>query len=209
MFSLQRTLGRDADFCRLLEDISKGAVESVDCLRELLVKCTPAPTLEDFANARRKDKEILGEINLLLTRALVTSFERDDIEALSEALYKIPKTIEKFAERYIVHYVQIQDFDFSRQLILVEQAASTVHEMVHAFGAFAGVKEIKRINSRIQRLENEADDVILQLLQKLYQPGFPPLKAFILKDLIELNEKVVDRCRDAGGIITRICIKNA
>jgi hypothetical protein len=30
----------------------------------------------------------------------VTALDREDIEALNSALYKIPKTIEKFAERY-------------------------------------------------------------------------------------------------------------
>jgi uncharacterized protein Yka (UPF0111/DUF47 family) len=81
--------------------------------------------------------------------------------------------------------------------------------MMQAFRANAGVAEIKRLDARIQRLENNADDVILDLIEKLYEAAFPSLTAIILKDLIELNEKVVDRCRDASGVIARIVIKNA
>ena len=33
------------------------------------------------------------------------------------------------------------------------------------------------------------------------------VRPIILKDLIELNEKVVDRCRDASGLIVRVVLK--
>ena len=35
----------------------------------------------------------------------------------------------------------------------------------------------------------------------------PTIQGIILKDLIELNEKVVDRCRDASVVIARIVLK--
>jgi uncharacterized protein len=209
MFSLQRNLGRDADFCRLLVTTVAESVKSVKALKELLANQSSVPNLEVMAEARRKDKEIVAEISELLSRALVTSFEREDIESLSESLYKIPKTLEKFAERYVIHRAHIRDYDFTPQLVLIEQAVSTIQQMLQAFADAASVKEIKRFDSTVQRIENEADHVILELLQKLYHPDFPPIKALILKDLIELNEKVVDRCRNASQLITRIVIKNS
>jgi uncharacterized protein Yka (UPF0111/DUF47 family) len=51
--------------------------------------------------------------------------------------------------------------------------------------------------------------VLLELTQKFYEPGFPALKAVILKDLYDLNEKVVDRCRDAGNVISHVVLKNS
>jgi uncharacterized protein Yka (UPF0111/DUF47 family) len=35
-----------------------------------------------------------------------------------------------------------------------------------------------------------------------------PLKAVFLKDLFELLERVIDRCRDAGNVINQIVLKN-
>ena len=58
-------------------------------------------------------------------------------------------------------------------------------------------------------VESEADDLILEYTRGLYAPDFPALKAIILKDLFELNERVVDRCRDVGNVITNIVHKNA
>ena len=209
MFSLQRILGRDDEFCALLEASAQEGVVSVSSLREALERPDGTPSLDALVVARRNDKAIMAKLADLLTRALVTSLERSDIEEMAEALYKIPKTVEKFAERYLLTLEQVREFDFSRQLMLMEEAVRSVKEMVQASRAGAGLSEIKRLNARIQRLENSADDVILDLVERLLRPDSPTLQGIILKDLIELNEKVVDRCRDVSGVIARVALKNS
>ena len=209
MFSLQRLLGRDDEFCALLEASAGEAVASVAALKAALFDPATVPSLDAFTATRRKDKVIKSDIADLLVHALVISLEREDIETLAEALYKIPKTVEKFAERFLLTLDQAREFDFTRQLVLMEEATKSVLEMVQAFRAGAGVAEIKRLDARIQRLENDADDVILEMVQRLFQPECPTLRGIILKDLIELNEKVVDRCRDASNVIARVVLKNS
>ena len=207
MFSVQRLLGRDDEFCALLEASAREGVRSIECLKEVLSNSFGGPALKCFAEARRTDKVITTEIAELLVSALVTSFDRHDIEALANALYKVPKTVEKFAERYLVSYERVREFDFTRQIVLMEEAVKSVLEIVQAFRACAGAAEIKRLDSRIQRLENEADDVIVPMLEKIYEMKGRDVRPIILKDLIELNEKVVDRCRDASGLIVRVVLK--
>ena len=207
MFSLQRLLGRDDEFCALLEASANEAVSAVSSLRQVLNNTEQMPSLDAFAAARRNDKAIKADIADLLIRVLVTSLERSDIEEMAEALYKIPKTVEKFAERYLITIDQVREFDFTRQIVLMDEAVKSVREIVQAFRAGAGVSEIKRLDARIQRLENDADDVIIEMLDRLYEPGFSTIKGIILKDLIELNEKVVDRCRDVSNVIARVVLK--
>lgn len=209
MFSMQRLLGRDDHICSLLEASARESVASVDTLKAVLHHQSTPPSLEVFRQVRRKDKEIVDAIGDLLHCALVVAMEREDIEAISESLYRIPKTVEKFAERYLISLEHVRDFNFTRQLVLMEEATKSVLEMMEAFRAQAGVAELKRLDARIQRLESEADDVILEFVNELFQPECPSLKAIIIKDLIELNEKVVDRCRDASGIIARVALKNS
>jgi uncharacterized protein Yka (UPF0111/DUF47 family) len=209
MFSLQRMLGRDDEFFALLEASALEAVRSVEALKQVLNDPSAPPSLKGFIEARRKDKKITADISDLLFRVLVTSLERPDIEHLAEALYKVPKTVEKFAERYLISYGHVRDFDFTRQIVLMEESVRSVLEMVQAFRDQAGMAEIKRLDARIQRLENQADRVILSLLQQVYQLGADDVKPIILKDLIELNEKVVDRCRDASGVIARVVLKTS
>ena len=209
MISFQRLLGREREFCDLLEASAREACHAVDALKRILLRHEQTVTIHEFADARSKDKKITEEITEKLITTFVTPMEREDIEALAEALYKIPKIVEKFAERYTIVADKVQDIDFNRQVGLMERAVHLVLQMVQALRAGRNLGGIKALQAQLQATESEADDVLLELEQEFYQPGFPTLKAVILKDLFALNEKVVDRCRDAGNVISHVVLKNA
>jgi uncharacterized protein Yka (UPF0111/DUF47 family) len=209
MISFQRLLGREDEFCDLLEASAKEACHAVDALKNVLKRHELSPTLHEFADARSKDKKITEEISNRLITTFVTPMEREDIEALAEALYKVPKIVEKFAERYSIVADQVKDVDFSRQLELMEKAVNLVLQMVQALRAGRNLGGIKALQTKLQAAESEADDVLLEMEREFYQPGFPALKAVILKDLFSLNEKVVDRCRDAGNVVSNVLLKNS
>lgn len=209
MFSFQRLLGREDEFCDLLEASAKEACHAVDALKNVLKRHELSPTLHEFADARSKDKKITEEISHRLITTFVTPMEREDIEALAEALYKVPKIVEKFAERYSIVADQVKDVDFSKQLLLMEKAVNLVLQMVQALRAGRNLGGIKALQTQLQAAEAEADDVLLEMEREFYKPGFPALKAVILKDLFSLNEKVVDRCRDAGNVVSNVLLKNA
>lgn len=209
MISFQRLLGREAEFCQLLEASAQQGCEAVAALKRVLQHREATPTLHEFANARSRDAAITDQIDDMLVRTFVTPMEREDLESLAESLFKIPKTVEKFAQRYLLVVNQIRDVDFSAQTDLMEQAVQLVLQMVRALRAGRDLGSIKSLQTRLQEVEAQADDVLLEMMQGFYQPGFPALKAIILKDLFNLNEKVVDRCRDVGNVISRVILKNA
>ncbi len=209
MISFQRLLGREDEFCALLEASATEACNAVDILKNVLKRHELSPTLHEFADARSKDKKITEEISERLITTFVTPMEREDIEALAGALYKVPKIVEKFAERYSIVADQVKDVDFSRQLVLMEKAVNLVLQMVQALRAGRNLEGIKALQNELQACEAQADDVLLDMERAFYQPGFPALKAVILKDLFSLNEKVVDRCRDAGNTISHVLLKNS
>lgn len=209
MISFQRILGREEEFCQLLEAAAKEGCEAVAALQRVLACPNATPTLHEFAAARSQEKRIAEDISQRLITTFVTPMEREDIEALAEALYKIPKTVEKFAQRYFMVADQVRDVDFSRQVQCMAKAVQLVLQMVQALGQGRNLGSIKALQTQLLEVEAQADDVLLELTQRFYEPGFPPLKAVILKDLFALNEKVVDRCRDAGNVIARVILKNA
>jgi uncharacterized protein len=208
MFSLQKVFGRDDEFCALFESCAAEASQSVRLLRSLFTRSDPS-ALEAFAASRRREKELSNQIADLTIHAFVTALEREDIEALAASLYRIPKTVEKFAERFFISREQLTGIDFTRQLNLMERAADGVLQMIKAWRRGATQREINQLNASIQKIESDADSVILELLGRLYNAEPPPLKAIIAKDLLELNEKVVDRFRDAGNVISRVVLKNS
>jgi uncharacterized protein Yka (UPF0111/DUF47 family) len=63
------------------------------------------------------------------------------------------------------------------------------------------------MNARLQTIEGNADNLELKLLRDLYQGAYEPRQIIFLRDLYELLEKVIDRCRDAGNIILQVVLK--
>lgn len=209
MFSLQRIFGKGDKFFDLLEASAQEVNGSVHALVKILQTPGPSISLEDFVLARRKDKRITEEISEELVKTFVTGLEREDIEALSIALYKITKTTEKFAERYKIVATQLNGVEFKRQTDLIITASDTLVQMVKHLRKIPPLEKIKDLNDRLQHAEGEADKIMLELLKDLYNGKHEPLKALIMHDLYELLEKVIDRCRDAGNVVSHIVLKNS
>jgi len=193
----------------LLEASAEECRASVQALKHAIANRSQALTLDDFIGPRRKEKKISAELAELLARVSVTSLEREDIEALSNAFYRIPKTLEKFAQRYALAPEEVRDIDFSRHVTLLEQATDITVQMLKGLRQGFHMAKVSEQNAALQRIEGEADALILDLLKtELYSRKHDALKVIILKDLYELLEKVVDRCRDAGNVISQIVLKN-
>jgi len=207
VFSLQQLLGKGDKFYALLEASAEEAHASVQLLIKLL-GASGQTALHDFVLSRRKEKKITEKISEELVKTFVTALEREDIEALSIALYKIPKSVEKFAERYSLASQHLQSVDFRRQAELMLKGTETVVEMVRQLRDVQHIARIKELNDRLQYVEGEADKLMVELLRDLYSGRRDPLQVIIVKDLYELMEKVIDRCRDAGNVVTQIALKN-
>src|SRR3977135_3683236 len=105
MFSIRKFFGHDEKFYDLLEASAQQADSSVHHLvaplgtREHNVS---PQSLDEFVHSRRKDKQITQELTEQLCKTFITPLEREDIQALAAALYKIPKTVEKSGERNVI-----------------------------------------------------------------------------------------------------------
>jgi uncharacterized protein Yka (UPF0111/DUF47 family) len=209
MFSLQKLFGRDDRFFDLLEKSAEEARESVRIMKQMLSDSKArSSALDEFALLRKKDKRITEEIRAELTKTFVTPLEREDIEALATALYKIPKTLEKFGERLLLCPEYVRQADFSRQAELLEGATETVLQLVKHLRS-PKLDVVKEQNDKLQYLEGEADKLMMELLRGLYAGEHDAVRVIALKDLYELLEKVIDRCRDSGNVIFHIVLKNS
>lgn len=208
MISLQKLFGKSDIFYELLEMSAEEGRNSVLALKKLLTQATgPAEDLDEFILSRRKDKRITERINEELCRTFVTELDREDIEALSNALYRIPKTVEKIAERYLICKPYLREADFTKHLKMMEDATSTVVEITRQLSKKLHLEKIRDQNSRLQHIEGQADKHILDLFREIYSGKHEPLQAMMQRDLYELMEKVIDRCRDAGNVVAHIVLK--
>src|SRR5664280_554610 len=209
MFSLQRLLGKEDKFFTLLEASAEEARTSVQALVRLSKTLDKPSAVDEFAYSRQKDKQITQEISAAVYSTFVTALEREDIEALSNALYKIPKMIDKFTTRLLATPQHVRGIDFSTQITLLERATDVVLELVKSLRQGMDLDRVKELNDKLQFLESEADNHMMSLYKDLFSGKHEPLQVIILKDLYELLEKVIDRCRDAGNVIANIALKHS
>ncbi|TDR48500.1 hypothetical protein DFR29_101120 [Tahibacter aquaticus] len=209
MFSLQTIFGKGDKFYGLLESSAAAAKKSATALTGFLQQGTAAArSLDEFRLARQREKELAAEISQALVNTFVTALEREDIEALSSALYKIPKVIEKFAERYSLIGDRLGDVDFVSRAHMLEKACEVLEQMVLQLRAMK-LEQMKDLNDRLQAIENEADRLILDLYRDMYRNENDPVRFLLRKDLFEILEKAIDRCRDAGNVVYAIVLKNS
>ena len=210
MISIGRLLGKDDKFYDLLEASAKQADTSVHHLVDLLAKIESksSPDLAAFAQSRREDKRITQELTEQLTKTFITPLDREDTQALAASLYKIPKTVEKIGERMLICPQDLPKPTFSRQVELLDRAAETVLAMVKQLRKGMNVGTAREMNAKLQTIEGDADELELELLRDLYQGSYDSKHIIYLRDLYELLEKVIDRCRDAGNVILQVVLKH-
>lgn len=207
MTTLRKLLGYDDKFFDLLDASAIGAQKSVQLLAQLIKDPAAAATLDNLVQERRKGKRLVEEITEELCGTFVTPLDREDIEALATALYKIPKTVEKFSEIFFLCRDDIAAANFSRQLAILEQSVANVVQMVTKLRQRANLDTMREHNHHLHQLEGEADKLMLELIRDLYSGTHAPVQVIITMDLYEKLERIIDRCRDAGNILFQVVLK--
>lgn len=209
MFSLQTIFGKGDKFYGLLEQSAATACESAGALHDLLTKPEQGAVMAPFTATRAREKELASQISEGLINTFVTALDREDIEALNSALYKIPKTIEKFAERYEIVAFRLSGVDFGQRALVLQRSSEVVAEMIGELRRGLRIDPIKKLQDRLQALESEGDRMMLAPYRTLYIEGDDAMRAMLAKDLFELLEKAIDKCRDVGNIVYSIVLKNS
>ena len=208
MFSLQTIFGSGQQFYTLLEEASQAALDSAKALHAMMKESDRQPALDAFKLARLRERATSDKISQALVDSFITPIEREDIEALGSALYKIPKQVERFADRYVLARHRLEEIDFAPRAAMLEKAASVVVEMVHELRHMR-LEPMKQLNDRLRVIETEADRLILELHRDIYSGTLDAAEMFLLKEFFEILEKAIDRCREAGVVAYEIVLKNS
>jgi uncharacterized protein Yka (UPF0111/DUF47 family) len=210
---LKKILGRDEKFYELLEASATQAHTSAVLLLQLhgnLANPAVVSTrLKELTQSRRSSKRIGGEITEALCKTFVTPFEREDIEALENALYKIPKISEKIGERISVVPLRVSADLVGKQLEMLLSTTEIVIKMVTMLRKVSQVEMIQDEYELLQNIEGEADKFMLGELRKLYSGDADAKETLILADIYGHLERSIDLCRDAGKVVFQVALKYA
>lgn len=212
MIRLPNLLPRKNKFDDLLEQL---ATKAHDSARELKAY-TQSSDEADAARAGEAIKRIRTEAKLIsidvtreLSTSFITPFDREDIQEFAVNLYKIPKLIEKIRERMELHGMNNKSGDFSQQIDLIVEEAETLQTMVSALLKSRDFAQIKDKIAILHNLEQRGDDILGDLLQKLFRENQNARDLILKKDIYDMLEKVIDRFRDVASVTLQIVLKYA
>ncbi len=200
MISLRTLLARKDRLLSLLEESATNAHQSVLELAKTCKNPSLLCSAEDLRFSRVVERKLTEEICGELHSTSTSAVHGEELEDLAEALYKIPKIANKFHERLVVAPNLVREADFSGQLSLLEEATGLLVGLIKSFQSRLDLEQAKAAYERLQSIEQEGDRRLLARYKDLYGGRYPAEQAFLLKDLFELLEKLLDRTKRAGRL---------
>jgi predicted phosphate transport protein (TIGR00153 family) len=206
----KRLLPREEDFFKLFE---RHAALTVEGAKQFSILVGGGQNTRAMA---ARIKELEHEADVIthtcverLHTSFITPFDRDDIHRLITRMDDVMDFVESASERLALYELQemtpeVQDL--SRVLVRATEAAAT---------AVAGLADLKKSQAildaciEVNRLENEADEILRNAVAKLFRQATDPLLVMKWKEVYEALENATDRCEDVANIIEGVVLEHA
>jgi len=199
-------------FSTYLRSLSLTAQQAALALRELLA----APTVERDTKVARiqaiehaADEEV-HRIFVELNNRRLSADVRADVGHLASALDDIVDGIEAVANRVKTYQLAESPAELRRFAdIVVESVAYVDSGILGLDELYRGAPaSLNRAIVEVNRLENEADDLLRDLLEKLFM-GRDPIEILKWKDFYERLEVITDRCEDVTDVFQDLEVRYA
>lgn len=202
-----RLIPRDEAFYPLFDAAAQNAAGAA---RQLSVALASLPmnqaTMESIAAAEKTGDEILRSVRQRLETALVTPFDREDIQSLAGALDDVVDEIRAAADLTFLHNIptSLSGMDVLAALLL---RASDVN--VRLVGRLRSLKDISSDVDEIDGIESEADAQYRRVMAELFNGSHDAMEILRWKDVIEAVEGSINAIERASDIIQSISVKHA
>lgn len=203
-------LSRENEFFQLFMDssnlITEGAMVFQKMIKDLANSETYSQQIKDIEH---KADDVTHRTIALLHKTFITPLDRDDIHTLITRMDDILDFIDAAAQR--IYFYGIKQGTNDLQLladtcvaaaVLIKEAISGLRNLKNPKGLFATCIEINR-------LENEADNILRRGVASLFKDEPDIRRLIMLKEIYELLETVTDRCEDVANCIEGIVLEYA
>ncbi|HYA54730.1 MAG TPA: MFS transporter, partial [Thermoplasmata archaeon] len=199
-------------FSTYLRSLSLTAQQAALSLRALLADPTTnrdAKVAEVQAIEHSADEEV-HRIYVELNNRRLSSDVRADVGHLASALDDIVDGIEAVANRVKTYNVTETRPELGRFAdIVVESVDHVANGILGLDELYRGAPaNLNRAIIEVNRLENEADDLLSDLLEKLFS-GTDPVEILKWKDFYERLEVITDRCEDVTDVFQDLEVRYA
>lgn len=145
----------------------------------------------------------------MLNKTFITPFDREDIHGLVSELDDILDLIYGTANRMVYYKVPPPTDDMKKVAKILVKSVEVVAQAVMRLRHLKKPEMILAKCIEINRLENEADELLRSAISKLFDREKDPIKLIKEKEILEMLESATDRCEDVANVLESIVLKNA
>ena len=187
-----------------IQQVARRFQDLMDNFENVAEKVREIKELEEFGD------QIIHDITHSLHRTFVTPIDREDIMSLAGRLDDVIDAIDE-AARYTLEYRIEETTEYARQLAVI--IVSCADELERAVGLLSTrgskLKEILPMSVEINRLENEADQVLSRAMGGLFSNGYEVTQVLKWRDIYNDMEEATDRSEDAANVLEGIVLKHS
>ncbi len=193
-------------FDRGADLIIEGALEFRKMISDLSGAEKYSDTIKDIEH---KADNITHQTIEMLHKTFITPIDRDDIHQLITRMDDILDLIEAAAQRIVLYGIIKLPAEAFELADICVKAAEHVKKTVGGLHDLKHPEILMQECVEINRLENEADQILRKALAKLFQQEPDTRQVIKLKDIYELLETATDRCEDVANIVEGIVLEYA
>jgi uncharacterized protein Yka (UPF0111/DUF47 family) len=148
--------------------------------------------------------EITSRIVKRLNKTFVTPFDREDI-------FTLIKKLDDISDMLLGASARIETFNITKKIAYADKLASIINKQVQELGVAIQDLKARKINEAkaVKDLESEADQVYRTAIQDLFANEKDAIELIKKKEILDLLERISDRCQSVANVILSIFIKNA
>ena len=202
-----RLIPREEKFFDLFEQQSANIVVAARVLEELVHDYPTAKArAEQVKDLEHAGDTLTHELVKGLNTTFITPVDREDIYALACRLDDVLDLIDAVADRLLLYRIDKPTDGCVDMAKVIVKTAEATDRAVHCLRTLSPYYHKHCVE--VNRLENEADRLLRDLLAALFE-GVDPIEVIKWKEIYETMEAVTDRCEDVVNVIEGIVLKMA
>lgn len=205
-----RLLPKETSFFDFFEQHS---ALTVDGTKEFLSMVQNGVNLDSKA---RRIHEIEHETDVIthrcveaLHKTFITPIDRYDIHRLITRMDDVMDLVEAASERIALYQIKTMTDEVKDLADVLARAAVEVAEACRLLRNLKQPEVILKKCVDINRLENEADEILRRAVARLFKEERDPITIIKWKEIYETLESATDRCEDVANIIEGVVLEHS
>ena len=202
-----RLIPRDNGFYPLFEKQAENAVDTAIQLQKLMASLPiVSGRVETIVAAERAGDEVNRLVRKRLETAIVTPFDREDIQSLANSLDDVLDEMRAAADLAQLHQLSSPLDGVDDLVALLRKIVATNRSLV---GKLSTLHDVQGDLDEIDSLESAADATYRQIMAVLFSGRYEALDILKWKDVIEAVERAINAVETASDVIQSIAVKHA